>query len=222
MDEQLLIRAAQEAPWAPTLDPAEVIRTRGRRRRRVRRVGISAAIIALAGIAYGAFPGQQPPTVIDAPVNQTEEVGPVLLTDLPDAWRVAEQPSTSGEVRACAGPTSNPCAILVIAASTPARNSGIDWFSALTSRCLSPKSTTVLSTAIEVNAGPAQEYSLKCDDGAGTITNTAWVLDAGVAVIPASEEVGEGRRIAEGIRFVGGRPNLPPPEPSEEPTAERY
>lgn len=223
MKEELLLRAAREAPWhVPLPAPAEV-RARGTRRQHVRYAGI-AVVLATAAVAAAAWvPGTSGGDEFVADrVTGPLRVGAVVLDELPDGWSLTDASGTDGAAaHACLGPESKPCAVHVIAAHQPTRDSGIDWFSVLTERCLSPKSTTVFSEATQLPAGPGHVQTLACAGAAGDIDNTAWVLDAGVAVIPDSAaEIDHARDVVIGLRFSDGEPWLPPAAPSEEPSAQ--
>jgi len=176
---------------------------------------------ACAAVALTALPGLVAPSpVVNDAVPDAPRVGGISLDRVPEGWSVTRQEGTSDMARACLGPDSKPCAIQVVALYEPARDSGIDWFSLLTAPCLSPKTTSVLSTDARLPAGPGQKYSLECAGEVGDLTNVAWVLDAGVAVVPDSaSEVDGASAVVDGLRFTNGTPVLPPPGPSEEPSA---
>jgi hypothetical protein len=147
------------------------------------------------------------------------QVGPVVLDQIPRGWSLTANQGSELAADACLGPDLETCAVRVLAARRPARDSGIPWFSVLTEPCLSAKSTQVLTEATQVSAGPAQLETLECDGPDGTIHGVAWVLDAGVAVIAVSaDEVEHAKVVAEGLRFAAGSPTLAPPAASEEPS----
>lgn len=220
MNEDTMFRSARDANWYVQLPTASAVRAQARRRRR-RRIGVAAAATACVVAAAAFMPvisgnsGEVADGAIESP-----RVGSVVLDHIPRGWSLTRKPGSDLAADVCIGPESNTCAVRVLATHEPALNSGIPWFSVLTEPCISNSSTQVLTDPTRLPAGPAQKQTLECAGRGVTIHNVAWVLDAGVAVIPkSSDEVEHGRDVVEGLRFAAGTPSLEP-VPSEEPSAE--
>jgi hypothetical protein len=185
-------------------------------------VAASVALVLVGGglVAYGLAAGGGRGSDVAATPERSVRVGAVVVGYLPNGWTATTQPHADVAAHSCVGPDSEPCAVHVLAASTPARDSGIPWFSFLTEPCLSDTSTTVLTDTTEFPAGPGETANLRCAGPEGTVRNTAWVLDVGVAVIPsAAENIDQGLRVMNGLRFASGTPSPPSLTPSEQPSS---
>jgi hypothetical protein len=185
-------------------------------------VAASVALVLVGGglVAYRLASGGSHGNDVTATPDESVRVGAVVVGYLPNGWAATTQPHSDVAAHTCVGPDSEPCAVHVLAVSTPARDSGVPWFSLLTEPCLSDTSTTVLTDTTEFPAGPGETATLRCAGPGGTVRNTAWVLDAGFAVVPsAADNIDQGLRVMNGLRFASGTPSLPPLTPSEKPSS---
>jgi hypothetical protein len=185
----------------------------------------AAAVLVLSGgaVAHQMATRDDMSFVTDEPDSTVPvTVGAVVVGHLPSGWKATTQVGSDIAADSCLGPESERCAVRLLSVFTPTRDSGIPWFSLLTEPCISSTSTTVLMEAAAFSAGPGQAATLRCAGPGGIVHNTAWVLDAGVAVIPSSADYSDqALQVMSELRFAAGTPPLPPPAPSQHPSRSR-
>ena len=182
----------------------------------------AAALVLSGGVVAHQMAARDDTSLVTDKPNSTGPVtvGAMVVGHLPSGWKATMRGGSDIAADSCLGPESERCAVRLLSAFIPTRDSGIPWFSLLTEPCVSNTSTTVLTEETEFSAGPGQTATLRCAGNGGIINNTARVLDAGVAVIPSSAEYSDqALQIMNDLRFADGTPSLSPPAPSKQPSS---
>jgi hypothetical protein len=153
------------------------------------------------------------------PGRRDVQVGAFILGDVPDTWSVSRQAGTAATAAACLGTAEKPCVVRVLAAHHPVAAADTGWFAALTAPCTAPSSTSVESSMVAGSVGSAKKYVVECAARGGDYANVAWVLDAGIAVLPSVDgHADDALEVFNAIRLADDATPLSPSEPSTAPS----